>query len=108
MRRDRILVVATAWLLPEDDRKKTTQAVQQHLINDAEIQFETVPELICGIKLRAGGREISWTIASYIEGIQQRLAETIDQTIAVESQRMPAEVDAPNADGQGGKEPSDE
>ena len=102
------LVVATAWDLPEDDRKKATEAVQQHLINDAKIQFETVPELICGIKLRAGGREISWTIASYIEGIQQQLAETIDQTIAVESQRTRAEADAPSADGQVEREPSDE
>lgn len=92
------LVIVTAWELPESDRAIAVQAVRKHLAGDAEIRFETAPELTCGIELRAGGRKVSWTIESYIEGIREQLAETVDRTVAAESQRAEAEKTAADAE----------
>ena len=85
------LVIATAWDLPEPDRDTAADAVRKYLTADAEIRFETAKELTCGIELRAGGRAISWTVESYIEGIREQLSQAVDRTVAAESQRADAE-----------------
>lgn len=91
------LVVATAWELPEADRDLAAQAVKRHLAGEAEIRFEADPELTCGIELRGGGRQVSWTVESYVDGIRQQLAEAVDRTVAAESQRAEPEEKAPEA-----------
>lgn len=92
------LVVATAWELSQAERDKATKAINESLVADARISFETAPEMTCGIELRAGGRNVSWTVETYIDGIQQQLAETIDQTVAAELRRAGAETAAPDAE----------
>ena len=86
------LVVATAWELPEEDRQKVTAAVREHLTDESDVEFETAPELACGIELRAGGREISWTIAGYVESVREELAGVIDEKLEAEKQRLEAEA----------------
>lgn len=102
------LVIATAWELPEADRDRAAQAVKKCLAGDAEIRFETAPELTCGIELRAGGRQVRWTIEGYIEGIRQQLAEAVDRTVAAGSQRAEAEKEAADAEAQADQESSNE
>ena len=75
------LVVATAWELPEADRQNVAKAVREQLGGDPRIEYQTAPELTCGIELRAGGHEISWTLEGYVQGIHEQLAEAIDEKI---------------------------
>ncbi len=102
------LVVATAWELPEADRDLAAQAVKKHLAVEAEVGFETDPELTCGIELRGGGRRVSWTVESYVDGIRQQLAEAVDRTVAAESQRAESEEKAADAQEPPRQEPPNE
>ena len=102
------LVVATAGELPQALRDKATQAIRKVLATDAKIRFQTAPELACGIELRAGGRSLSWTIETYVEGIQQQLDETISRTVAAESNQPQLEKAAPDTDEQAQRELSNE
>lgn len=86
------LVVATAWELPKEDQDRLTKAVHEQIAKDVEVAFETAPELACGIELRGAGREISWTIASYVEGIRDSLAEAVDEKVGLEAARAEAEA----------------
>ena len=86
------LVVATAWELPQEDRQKVSAAVREHLTGESDVEFETAPELVCGIELRAGGREISWSIAGYVQGLQEQLAQVIDEKLEAEQHRLEAEA----------------
>ena len=72
------VVVATAMELDEPHRRKAAEAVRGLLTADTAVEFQTSPELRCGVELRAAGREISWTIASYVQGLHDALAEAIE------------------------------
>jgi len=102
------LVVATAWELPEPERDRASQAARKYFGDDAEVSFDTAPELTCGIKLRAGGREISWTIEGYMERMREQLAKTVDRTVAAESVRAEAEGETTGPAEQTEQESSDE
>lgn len=91
------LVVATAWELPEADRDTAAAAVREHIAADADVRFETDPKLTCGIELRAGGRAVSWTIESYIEGIRAELSDAIDRAVVAQAQRAGGEAKAAQA-----------
>ena len=80
------VVVATAMDLDEPHRKKATAAVHDLLTGEVAVEFETSPELMCGVELRAAGREISWTITSYIQGIHDALAEAIEAKLKAPAQ----------------------
>ncbi len=95
---ERGLVVATAWDLPEPERDRVAQATRKYFSDDAEISFETAPELTCGIELRAGGREISWTIDGYVERMREQLGEMVDRTVAAESRRTEADKESTDLD----------
>lgn len=84
------VVVATAMKLDETHRQKAAGAVHDLLATDVAVEFQTAPELMCGVELRAVGREISWTIASYVQGIHDALAEVIDAKLKAPPQ--PAEA----------------
>lgn len=85
------LVVATSWELPEDDRKKVSASVRKNVADDIEIQFEAAPEITCGIELRAGGREVSWTVEGYIQSIREELAAVIEDRVRVPSEEASEE-----------------
>jgi len=100
------VVVATAMELGEAHRKKAAEAVRDLLTGDTAVEFRTSPELMCGVELRAAGREISWTIASYVQGIHDALASGVDAKLKAPAQApetndaaepAPAEATDPNA-----------
>ena len=105
---DHGLVVTTAWEFPEGRRAGAVEAVKEFLAHDGDVRFETAPELICGIALRAGGREVSWSVDSYIEGMRRQLAETVEETIAAESDRATIGEGQADVDGQEEQESSNE
>lgn len=45
--------------------------------NKIELQFITVPDLICGIELRVGGDELSWSFEQELKQLNQQLSQVI-------------------------------
>ena len=89
------LVVASAWELPAEIRKQVETAVREHIAKDVEIVFETAPEITCGVELRAEGREISWTVEGYVQGIRDALASVLDETLAKQQEAKAQEEKEP-------------
>ena len=93
------VIVATAMELDETHRKKAAAAVHDLLAADVAVEFQTSPELMCGVELRAAGREISWTIAGYVQGIHDALASGIDAKLKAPPQPAKAgDADEPAPD----------
>lgn len=90
------VIVATAMPLDEKHQQKAAGAVHDLLAADVTVEFQTAPELACGVELRAAGREISWTIASYVQGIHDALASGIDAKLRTPPKPPPGE--APKAE----------
>ncbi len=46
-------------------------AVKESFAPDAQVQFETAPELVSGIELSINGHKIAWSIANYLATLEQ-------------------------------------
>ncbi|MGF1579275.1 MAG: hypothetical protein ACFCD0_07910 [Gemmataceae bacterium] len=65
--------------LPESTRNHLTTAVQQHISGVQAIEFETEEEITCGIELLTNSHKLSWTLDSYVDGIEERLEDLLSQ-----------------------------
>jgi F-type H+-transporting ATPase subunit b len=67
-------VVRSAFDLPEAQRALIQQAVDEEFSISSTLRFEVSAELLCGLELLAGGQKLSWSIADYLGGLEQRIA----------------------------------
>lgn len=69
--------VCSAFALSPAQREAMQGALNQALSRDIQIQFDTTPDLISGIKLSANGWKVAWNIADFLSGLAQRVDERI-------------------------------
>jgi F-type H+-transporting ATPase subunit b len=72
--------IRTAFPVPPEARERLSRALRQQLDDSVDVRFTTVVELICGIELRAGSHRFVWNLDSYLEGLEARLFEALDET----------------------------
>ncbi len=58
--------VRSAFDLPQGERSAIQQALNETFSAEIPLQFETVPELVCGIEFTANGQKVAWSIAEYL------------------------------------------
>jgi len=80
------LVVRSAFDIPEDGRQQLHTAVRKQFDGDVAVRFEDSPDLICGIELRAGGHQISWSMDDYLSGVQEDLATLLTSGLSEQSE----------------------
>jgi F-type H+-transporting ATPase subunit b len=70
------VAIYSAHELPPATRRRLTTAVQPFRPRDAGngIRFATDPGLIAGLELRAGGYKVAWSLADYLDGLEEALA----------------------------------
>ena len=73
----RSLLVRTAFDLPAEQRAEIETAIKETLGKEKQIQFETAPDLVCGIEVSADGQKIAWSIAEYLA----TLAASVDNLL---------------------------
>ena len=44
---------------------------------EARVQFETAPELVCGIELSTNGHKVAWSIADYLATLEKSAGELL-------------------------------
>jgi len=75
------LCVSTAHELDQHHRGRITRALHEYLGKDLEIEYETAPALVCGIRLGDEGHAVDWNLADYMSQITERLDKAIDQAV---------------------------
>lgn len=75
----RCLHVRTAFPLDEPARGQLRAALADVLEADLPVEFETTPELVAGMELRAGGFKIAWSVGEYLRSLDDALGETFGQ-----------------------------
>lgn len=68
--------VRTAYTLPEADEARLRSGVAEVLGPDIEPRFDTTPDLVSGVELRAGGFKVGWALTDYLESLEDALGET--------------------------------
>jgi F-type H+-transporting ATPase subunit b len=76
-------VVRSAFELAAPGRTAIENAVRAWLGADIRLSFETVPELISGIELTAGGRKIAWSISDFLAALTESATALLETDSAV-------------------------
>jgi len=83
-------VVRSAFELPAPQRSAIEQAVGGIGVTAARLSYETVPGLISGLEISAGGRKLAWSIADYMSGLEQSIGEILPPQSAPAAEPAPA------------------
>jgi F-type H+-transporting ATPase subunit b len=70
-------LVRSAFDLPAPQRAAIGAAVNERFSADIALRFETDPELVGGIELRANGQKVAWSIADYLASLQKGVDEWV-------------------------------
>ena len=77
------LEIVTAFPLAGDQREAISVALAGRLgARDLPIAFHEDETLIGGIALRLGGRQLGWTVRSYLDRLQERMEEALQEALA--------------------------
>ncbi|HAC63624.1 MAG TPA: F0F1 ATP synthase subunit B [Cyanothece sp. UBA12306] len=77
---DQSIVVYSAFEIPEASRQVISQSLQAKVSQPIKTKFEIVPDLICGIELRATGCKLAWSIDSYLNTLEENLVAAFEGT----------------------------
>ena len=77
--------VHSAFDLPAAQKGAIEKAVKETFAPDAQVQFETAPELVSGIELSAGGHKVAWSIADYLTTLEKSAGELLHKDVKPES-----------------------
>jgi F-type H+-transporting ATPase subunit b len=75
------ITVRSAFEIPTDLRKQIINQIETLASNGCEVNFESLPEVVCGIELKLAGKKVSWSLASYLEALQEDLSEALQTRV---------------------------
>ena len=76
--------VHSAFDLPAAQKGAIEKAVKETFAPDAQVQFETAPELVSGIELSSGGHKVAWSIADYLTTLEKSAGELLHKDLKPE------------------------
>lgn len=74
------LLVRTAFVLSPADCAAIETALKETLGREAQVQFETEPDLVSGIEISTDGHKVAWSIADYLAS----LGKAVDALLKVQ------------------------
>jgi F-type H+-transporting ATPase subunit b len=69
------LLVRTTFDLSPAQAETTAGAIRQTLGGEIQVRFETAPDLVSGIELRANGWKVGWSIAEYLTALEDGVGD---------------------------------
>ena len=78
------VVVVTADTLSPESRRKLERFLSDRGVL-AEIQFDTDPRMIFGLRMKSGGREVGLDVRGYLDELEQEFARAVDAELEAKS-----------------------
>ncbi|MDD5180022.1 MAG: F0F1 ATP synthase subunit B [Gallionellaceae bacterium] len=72
------IVVRSAFDLPQAQQDLLEISLRELLAADAQVRFETAPNLVSGIELVIGGHKVAWSIADYLASLERNTGELLN------------------------------
>ncbi|MFW6312935.1 MAG: F0F1 ATP synthase subunit delta [Spirochaetota bacterium] len=69
--------ITTSHELDEKQRDRITTGISE-VAEPASVEFSESDDLICGVRMRIGDREIGWSVADHIAGLEGGIEELIE------------------------------
>jgi len=67
------LWVNSSFKLTRGKESEIRKSLEEMIGDKVKIDFQVLPELICGIETRSEGKKISWNIENYLDGLEEQL-----------------------------------
>jgi F-type H+-transporting ATPase subunit b len=83
------LIVRSAFDLPDEQREALHQGLNAIFSAETSVQFETEPDLICGIELATNGHKVAWSIADYLASMEKGIDELLQDKAGPEPKEEP-------------------
>lgn len=97
LRQGEALRVHTAFPLSAPQRASITAGIAELFDIGTKPEFETNPDLVAGVELRAGGLAVAWTLDEYLVTLEAALQDAIHEALQPESLE-PAAAEAGESD----------
>ncbi len=88
--------VHSAFDMPPAQRSAIESAVKETFAPEAQVQFETAPELVSGIELSTNGHKVAWSIADYLATLEKSAGELLQKDAEPESKPDPKAESKPD------------
>jgi F-type H+-transporting ATPase subunit b len=66
-------LVRSVFDMPTEQKAAIQNALNESFSAQIRLRFETAPDSICGIELTANGQKVAWSIADYIDSLDQKV-----------------------------------
>ena len=73
------ITIKSSFELPGTLPERIKEAVRDQIGNEAKFRFEIEPDLICGIELHTHDRQISWSLGSYLDTLEEDISRSFDK-----------------------------
>jgi len=71
------VIIQSAFEIPEEARNQVTQTVRKHIEEGLEVKYQTSPDLLLGIELKADGHKIAWSLENYLESLEANITAAL-------------------------------
>ena len=74
---DRVITIRSSFVIDDDRKARLISTIREQIATNAQVQFETREDLICGIELRDRGNKISWNLQHYLTELETTTAKVL-------------------------------
>lgn len=85
------ITIRSAAPLEADAQRRITRAIHQRITDKVEVHYETSDAVTSGIELAAGSRRLSWTLAAYLDELEQQLHRDLAEATSAREAYLPHE-----------------
>jgi F-type H+-transporting ATPase subunit b len=79
--------IRSAFEISTKMRQKITRALHQDISETLEIDYQTEPDLLAGIELKAAGKKIGWSVDEYLRTLEENVLEAIQEQASQDTGR---------------------
>jgi len=69
--------VISAFDLDAGTKGDITRAIHKQIDESVEVEYGQSTDLLCGVVLKAGGHQVGWTLADYLDGLDKRMEKVL-------------------------------
>lgn len=70
--------IVSRFELDPEDRGSLEEAVRSVIGEEVDVEFETGPEPVLGIEVRAGDRKVGWSVGERLDAAERQVAELLE------------------------------
>lgn len=71
--------IRTSYPVSEESRQQVLSSLSKTFNDNVNVEFTTSKDLICGVELRVQSQRFTWSLDSYLTGLEETLFQTLEE-----------------------------